>query len=139
MKDNGVAPKDRLRRGEVVSGVGLFGRFGFAPEDTNTITRYASAGVFAHGLFDTRPYDSFGVGVYYNAISSDLKDSIKTLTGGAADVINEKGMEIFYDFAITPAMRLISSYQHIWNPFAAQVADQQKSTDVFTARLTVSW
>jgi porin len=139
VKDNGASPKDRMRGGEVVSGVGLFGRFGFAPEDTNTITRYGSAGVFAHGLFDARPYDSFGAGFYYNAISSDLKNSIKTLTGGGADVKDEKGMEIFYDFAITPAARLIASYQHIWDPLAARVADNAKTTDVFTARLTVSW
>ncbi|GGG09174.1 MULTISPECIES: hypothetical protein [Rhizobium] len=53
------------------------------------------------------PYDSFGAGIYYNAISPDLKNSIKTLTGGVGDVKDEKGMEVFYDFAFIPAMRLI--------------------------------
>ena len=29
----------------------------------------------------------------------------------------KKGIEIFCDFALTPAIRLIPSYQHIWNPW----------------------
>jgi hypothetical protein len=34
-------------------------------------------------------------------------------------------MEIFYDYAITPAVRLIPSYQHNWEPLTAQVATKQ--------------
>lgn len=86
-----------------------------------------------------RPYDSFGAGIYYNAISSDLKNSIKTLTGGVADVRDEKGMEVFCDFAFIPAMRLIISYQDIWDRLAARVTENEKATDVLTARMTVSW
>ncbi|WP_028745902.1 carbohydrate porin [Rhizobium mesoamericanum] len=139
VKDDTLSAKDRLKNGEVVNGVGVFGRFGFAPQDTNPISRYASVGLFAHGLLDSRPYDSFGAGYYYNAISPDLKDSVQTLTGGEARMKDEKGTEVFYDFALSPAMRLIASYQHIWNPFAAQVADNKKGADVFSARMTASW
>ena len=45
-----------------------------------------------------------------------------------------RGWKIFYDFAVTPAVRLIPSYQHIWNPFVAQVATEEDHA----ARLTVS-
>ncbi|ATN36989.1 hypothetical protein ACO34A_24785 (plasmid) [Rhizobium sp. ACO-34A] len=137
--DAGPSLRSRMKNGQVISGLGVFGRVGFAPEDTNPITRYASLGLFGHGLLDSRPYDSFGIGFYYNAFSPKLKDAIKTLTAGTEEVEDEKGMEIFYNLAITPAVRLIGSYQHIWNPYAAQVAEQQDSTDVFTVRLTTSW
>ena len=92
-----------------------------------------------HGLFDIRQYDSFGVGYYYNAISNDLKNHVAQLTAGTSTVKDEQGIEIFYDFAITPAVRLIPSYQHIWQPLTAQVATKQNEADVFLARLTVVW
>ena len=52
---------------------------------------------------------------------------------------DESGVEVFYDLAITPAVRLIPSYQHIWNPFSAQVVTDQDHADVFLTRLTVAW
>jgi hypothetical protein len=52
---------------------------------------------------------------------------------------NESGVEVFYDFAITPAIRFIPSYQHIWFPLAAQVATNQNNADVFLARLNLAF
>jgi len=49
------------------------------------------------------------------------------------------GMEIFYDFAITPAIRFISSYQHIWDPIAARVTKHENGADVFLSRMTVAF
>ena len=74
---------------------------GFAPEETNQITRDASVALFAHGL-TRRKYDSFGVGFFYNEISSDLKRDVAQLTAGTSKVSDEKGVEVFYDLAITP-------------------------------------
>jgi hypothetical protein len=65
------------------------------------------------------------VGYYCNAFSNDLKGDITQLTAGTSNVKDEQGMEIFYDYAITPAVRLIPSYQHIWEPLTAQVATKQ--------------
>jgi porin len=95
--------------------------------------------LFAHGLWEARKYDRFGAGYYYNAISNDLKNSIKGLTFNTASVNDEKGMEIFYDFAITPAIRFIPSYQHIWDPIAAQVSKHENGADVFLSRITVAF
>ena len=67
---------------------------------------------------NARRYDSFGVGFYYNEFSSDRKINIRDLTAGTAKLSDESGVEVFYDLAITPAVRLIPSYQHIWNPFS---------------------
>jgi hypothetical protein len=65
------------------------------------------------------------VGYYCNAFSNDLKGDITQLTAGTSNVKDEQGMEIFYDYAITPAVRPIPSYQHIWEPLTAQVATKQ--------------
>jgi hypothetical protein len=51
----------------------------------------------------------------------------------------EMGIEIFYDFAITPAIRFIPSYQHIWDPIAAQVSKHENGADVFLSRMTVTF
>jgi hypothetical protein len=68
-----------------------------------------------------------------------LKRDVAQLTAGTSKVSDEKGVEVFYDLAITPAVRLIPSYQHIWNPFSAQVLTDQDHADIFLTRLTVAW
>jgi porin len=65
-----------------------------------------------------REYGNFGAGVYYNKISNNLKTDFAQLTLGNASASNESGIEVFYDFAVTPAIRLIPSSQHICRPLA---------------------
>ncbi|WP_426425575.1 carbohydrate porin [Bradyrhizobium genosp. A] len=137
--DDPAAVAQKLKSGEPLRGIGVFGRVGYAPEDTNTITRDASIGLFARGLLDRRENDSFGIGYYYNQISSKFKTDVSLLTRGAASAHDESGLEVFYDVAITPAVRLIPSYQHIWHPLSAEVATGHQSADVFQARLTMAW
>jgi carbohydrate-selective porin OprB len=139
VKDRPEAVAAKLGSGQSLRGIGLFGRIGYAPEDTNTITRDASLALFAYGLIDHRPNDSFGLGIYHNGISRPLKDAFARLTGAAASPKNENGLEVFYDFAITPAIRVIPSYQHIWNPLTAAVAKNERSADVFLVRLSLTW
>jgi carbohydrate-selective porin OprB len=139
VKDDSETVTQKLKSGQPINGVGIFARAGYAPQGTNTVTIDASVALFAHGLFDARPYDSFGVGYYWNQFSADLKNDIATLTLGMANLKNESGVEVFYDFAITPAIRLIPSYQHIWFPLTAQVATNQNSADVFLARVNLAF
>ena len=139
VKDDPENIAGKLKSGQPLRGIGAFGRLGYAPEVTNTITRDTSIALFAHGLFDCRAFDSFGVGFYYNAISGKLKDNIERLTAGTSTVNDEKGIEVFYDFAITPAIRLIPSYQHIWDPLITQVFTNRRQASVFLARATVAF
>src|SRR5262252_9136159 len=127
--------KKKMKNAEPLRGIGVFGRTGYAPKTTNTLTWDGSLAVFARGLWDSRQDDSLGVGFYYNLVSGELKDSISQLTAGTR-VENEKGFEVFYDFAITPALRIIPSYQYIWNPLVAQVAAGHRSASVFLLRFT---
>ena len=139
VKEDPETVAQKLISGQTLRGIGVFGRVGYAPEETNPITRDASIALLAHGLSDRRQNDSFGVGFYHNGISRPLKDNIARLTGGTSRVKNEQGVEVFYDFAITPAIKLIPSYQHIWNPLSASVARNQRGADVFLARVNVTW
>jgi porin len=137
--DDATTTAQKLKSGQPIRGIGVFGRAGYGPQDTNPITSYASIALIAQGLFSRREYDSFGVGFYYNRISSNLKTDIRQLTLGTATASDESGIEVFYDFAVTPAIRIIPSYQHIWHPLAAQVAKGQDHTDLFQTRLSVVW
>ena len=139
VKDHPGAIAEKFGSGQPLRGIGLFGRIGYAPEETNPITRDASVALFANGLSDHRPNDSFGLGIYHNGISQPLKTDFARLTAATATVKNENGLEVFYDFAITPAIRLIPSYQHIWNPLTAEVVKNERSADVFNLRLSLTW
>jgi len=139
VKDHPTEIAHKLGSGQPLRGIGVFGRVGYAPQRTNTITRDVSMALFAHGVFDFRKDDSFGAGFYYNGISSPLKLDIAQLSGSKNTVQNEKASEIFYDFAITPAIRFIPSYQHIWDPLTAEVTRNQRGADVFLARFAVTW
>jgi porin len=139
VKDHPKAIAEKLGSGQTLRGIGLFGRIGYAPEETNPITRDASVALFANGLSDHRPNDSFGLGIYHNGISQPLKTDFARLTAATATVKNENGLEVFYGFAITPAIRLIPSYQHIWNPLTAEVMKNERSADVFNLRLSLTW
>jgi carbohydrate-selective porin OprB len=139
VKDRPQAIAEKLGSGQSLRGIGLFGRIGYAPEETNPITRDASVALFAYGLSDHRPNDSFGLGIYHNGISQSLKNDFNRLTGAVATVKDENGLEISYDFAITPSIRLIPSYQHIWNPMAAGVAKNEHHADVFLLRTSLTW
>ena len=126
----------KLKSGQPLRGVGVFGRAGWAPQRTNTITGDGSVALFARGLAESRAYDSAGIGWYMNGISPDLQNQVRTYSGGTINVQNEQGMEVFYDYAITPAIRLIPSYQHIWNPLSA-VAAGHTDADLWMMRGTV--
>ena len=139
VKDHPGAIAGKLASGQPLRGIGVSGRLGYAPAQTNTITRDASMVLFAHGVFDSRKDDSSGAGFYYNGISSPLKLDIEQLGGSKNGVRNEKGSEIFYDLAITPAIRFIPSYQHIWDPLTPGVTRHQRGADVFLARFAVIW
>jgi porin len=128
-----------LKTGRPLRGIGIFVRAGYAPPATSTFDWHASAALFARGLIDTRPYDSFGVGIYDDVVGNNFKNSVARLTQGTSSAADERGVELFYDFAITPAVRLNVSYQHIWNPLVAQVVENQRNASVFLARLNVAY
>lgn len=139
VKDDPETVEQKLKSGQPINGVGVFARGGFAPQSSNTITSNASIALFAHGLLEDRVHDSFGAGFYYNRISDHIKSSVAALTLDRRNVMDETGVEAFYNFAVTPAIRFIPSYQHIWNPLIAQVVKGRDSADIVLLRATIAW
>ena len=74
-------------------GIGIFGRIGFADNDTNPIERLYSFGVGGQGMVPGRDRDRFGIGAYYTKFSRDLRGLILDSS--------EIGLEIFYNIAVT--------------------------------------
>lgn len=135
--DSPKAVAGKLRSGQPLRGLGVFARAGYADESTNPITGHASVALFGNGIWDARQRDKFGLGVFYNGVSGDLKQAIRDTQGRS--VSNEWGMEGFYNLALTPALSLIVSYQHVWNPFLVELSASGKDANVFQARLTAFW
>jgi porin len=88
-------------------GLGVFTRFGWAPEGRNSFTIYLSGGVGGRGVFNSRPYDRFGLGVYWLKASSDLEANVRGL------LRDEVGFEAFYNVALTPWLTLAGDLQWI--------------------------
>jgi porin len=139
VKDHAGAIAEKLGSGQPLRGIGVFGRIGYGPEETNPVTRDASVALIANGLSDPRPNDSYGLGIYHSGISRPLEDDIARLTEAAVTPKNENGLEVFYDFAITPAIRVTPSYQHVWDPLTAAAVKNERGADVFFARLSLTW
>ncbi|MBV8834519.1 MAG: carbohydrate porin [Acidobacteriaceae bacterium] len=61
VKDQSADIAHKLGSGQPLRGIGVFGRVGYAPQQTNTISRDASLALDANGLSDHRKNDGFGV------------------------------------------------------------------------------
>ena len=94
-------------------GWGFFSQVSFADKDTSPITVFFDLGLGGNGLFKSRPGDEFGIAYAYTDLSSVLKDNIDLLTQGNRRLRVEHQLEMFYNFHITPWMRLTGDLQII--------------------------
>ena len=90
-----------------LEGWGIFGSLSFADPDTNPWKTSVAFGVGGRGVIPGRPNDLFGIGGFYNDLTSSR---LQTGTGFEE---NYTGMEAFYNFAITPAARLSANLQYL--------------------------
>ena len=91
-------------------GIGIFGRFGATDGEANPVHYFYSLGLGGKGVMNSRPNDAFGVGFYYMDMSNPK------LTGIFKDrelFRDEYGVEAYYNFAITPWMKLTPDIQII--------------------------
>jgi porin len=99
-------------------GVGVFGQFGISDGNPNVLHWLAFAGVGGTGLIPTRSRDTWGVGYYYAAWSQPLKEAVaSTLT-----LRDEQGLELFYNFSVTPWFFLGADLQVISPALATTTA-----------------
>lgn len=81
-------------------GVGLFGQFGISDGNPSKLHWSALVGIGGTGVIPGRSRDNWGIGYYYDAPSGDLKEAYSPLL----TIRDEQGVEIFYNFAVTPWM-----------------------------------
>jgi porin len=94
-------------------GWGFFSQVSFADKDTSPITIFFDLGLGGNGLFKSRPRDEFGIAYAYTDLSSVLKDNIDLITLGNRRLRVEHQFETFYNFHITPWLRLTGDLQII--------------------------
>ena len=95
------------------NGWGFFSQVSFADKDTSPITTFVNLGLGGNGLFKGRPRDEFGVAYAYTDLSSVLKDNLNLLTQAGRRPRAEHQLEMFYNFHITPWLRLTGDLQVI--------------------------
>jgi len=99
-------------------GCGLFGQFGISDGNPNRLYWSAHVGVGGTGLVPGRSRDNWGVGYYYAAPSTELKDSLESVVS----IRDEQGVELFYNFAVTPWLTLGADLQIIDPSLADETA-----------------
>ena len=90
-------------------GFGLFGRLGFADDETSPIEDFYSIGLGGKGIIDGRDQDRFGVGYYHIGLSDELGTIISNRFG------DSDGFEVFYNIEVTPSIHITPDFQ-IVNP-----------------------
>ena len=91
-------------------GWGPFGRAGIADPNTSPIDLFLSLGVGGHVPGVRRGGDTFGVGWFYAATSSQIGTLITSQFGPIGD---GQGVECFYNYEFTPAIRLTPDLQYV--------------------------
>jgi porin len=89
-------------------GLGVFFRYGYAPQRANDITDFYSFGFQYQGLFQGREDDVLGLG-YAHGSFSDRADITYTED-------YESVTELYYNAQITPWMSISPSVQYVTNP-----------------------
>jgi porin len=92
-------------------GWGFFGQVSFANKTTSPVTTFLNLGLGGNGLFKNRPRDEFGIGYAYTDLSDVLKDNLDPLS--LRRLRAEHQVETFYNFHITPWLRLTGDLQII--------------------------
>jgi porin len=89
-------------------GIGIFGKFGWSPGDTNPVETFYNIGVGGKGIVPTRDRDTFGIGYYH----INFNDGLPGLLG----IHSEQGIEMYYNIEVTPWLHITPDLQVIVNP-----------------------
>ena len=86
---------------------GLFGQFGISDGNPNPIRFVANGGIAGRTMIPGRPLDTFGVGFFYLGLSDDFKSLLSPILPQQ----DEYGVELFYNYAVTPWCRFTTDLQ----------------------------
>lgn len=107
-------------------GMGLFGRYGYAPSNANDLTQFWSFGAQYKGLLEGRDQDvmgfAFGQGFFSDKAAGRFTSDCESAT------------ELYYNIQLTPWANLTPSVQYITNPSGDSSA---KDATVFAIRAQI--
>ncbi|MEK6246891.1 MAG: carbohydrate porin, partial [Planctomycetales bacterium] len=86
---------------------GLFAQFGISDGNPNPVQFVANGGVAGRSMLAGRTLDTFGVGYFYLGLS----DNFTNLVSPFIELQDEQGIEVFYNYAVTPWCRLTCDLQ----------------------------
>ena len=89
-------------------GWGTFGRAGIADDNTSPLAWFLSFGIGGNVTAESRKGDSFGIGWYYGGTSGQIGSLITAQFG---PVGNGQGIECFYNYQLSPSIRLTPDVQ----------------------------
>jgi porin len=96
-------------------GWGLFAQFGISDGNPNPVQFVANGGVAGRSMLAGRTLDTFGVGYFYLGLS----DNFTNLVSPFIELQDEQGIEVFYNYAVTPWCRLTCDLQVVDSSVAA--------------------
>ena len=96
-----VDPADKTRSW------GFFGNFGLSDGKPNPIKWDAIVGIAGSSPIPGRKRDTFGAGYFYLGYSDDFKDVARLVV----PVRDERGLELFYNAAVTPWCHMTADLQ----------------------------
>jgi porin len=108
-------------------GVGVFGNFASASDETNPVTTFYSIGLGGKGIIPRRDKDRFGLGYYCLNMSDQFPSRFNLNT--------EQGVELFYNIEVTPWFHITPDIQVIVDPGAGD----QKTAMVYGVRGQISF
>ena len=94
-------------------GWGFFGQVFFADKATSPITTFIDVGIGGNGLYEGRRTDEFGISYAFTDLSKVLKDNLNLVSLGNRRPRAEHQVEMFYNFHVTPWLRLTGDLQII--------------------------
>lgn len=90
-------------------GLGIYAKAAIADGNPNMIRAAFIGGLAGYGMIRSRPRDYFGVGYFYYNFSNDLEDVLRP----EIEFADEKGIELFYNIAVTNWLRVTADMQFI--------------------------
>jgi porin len=110
----------RPKGGDSESGISLFGRVSFSPNDRNPINFFADAGVVFAGMIPGRSEDKFGASIMYARISDSVRafDQDQLVFSGMPGVVHdyEMNLELTYSAQIIPGWTVQPMLTYVWHP-----------------------
>lgn len=110
-----------------VQGLGIFGRFGYALPDRNTLDFYAEGGITDTGLISGRDEDRVGLGVAFGKISGDARDFGADLNNfnSTHDPLpdHEIAIELEYQWKLCKGCLVQPGLQYIFHPGGSAATD----------------